>query len=346
MSRPSSSFAFFTLAAFSLVAAAQQQAAPPKPQTPRQALIEIATKGAEGISKHLTVEVQALLAKSSNKAAIGFLGSFNSMKPDKGLEAFDSGPVLFTYNDSAQHTKYEVRVDNDDMAGDQDDLQLSLHAFRDGQEQESDFGLLSPRFAVSLKQQQGIWRLSKISLGADVPIGDPAFFEKTFLKVAEGGASGLSAVTGVSSAGDVKAGTEPPRAMPPEQVVMMLGYAEDTFAGQHPETGFTCSLTALADTNQIMGVDRQVATGVYNGYRFNLSGCEGKPAGSFQITAEPVLAVAGAKAFCTDATHNVRFSEDGKGSSCLMFGKVNLWSGAGLVDFHSTEVVVHTKPDK
>jgi hypothetical protein len=322
MPRPFIAFAFFTVISFSWFASAQQQTAPPKLQTPRQALIEIATRGAEGISKHLTVEVQALLTKSSSKAALGFLGSFNSMKPDKGLQAFDSGPVLLTYNDSAQHTKYEVRVDNDDMAGDQDDLQLSLHAFRDGQEQESDFGLLSPRFTVSLKQQQGIWRLSKISLGADVPIGDPAFFEKTFLKTFDQTAAGLGVVAGATSLGEAKANSEAPRAMPPEQLIMMLGFAESTFASQHPDKGFTCSLTELAEAGKVMGIDSQVSTGVSGGYRIRLSGCEGRPAGSFQVTAEPVVAAADVKAYCTDATHNVRFSDDGKGSSCLSFGKV------------------------
>ncbi|HEX7287270.1 MAG TPA: hypothetical protein VF532_13880 [Candidatus Angelobacter sp.] len=343
MPRASIPLVFFTVVAFSLFASAQQQAAPPKPpQTPRQALVEIATKGAEGISKHLTVEVQALLAKSSNKAAIGFLGSFNSMKPDKGLQAFDSGPVLFTHNDSAQHTKYEVRVDNDDMAGDQDDLQLSLHAFRDGQEQESDFGLLSPRFTVSLKQQQGIWRLSKISLGADVPIGDPAFFEKIFLKTFDQATAGLGAVAGGTYVADSKSSSESPRAMPPEQLIMMLGFAESTFASQHPDKGFTCSLTELAEAGKVMGIDSQVSTGVSGGYRIRLSGCEGRPAGSFQITAEPVVAAAGVKAYCTDATHNVRFSEDGKGSSCLAFGKVS--SQELLMDEYA--VVSHPKTDK
>jgi hypothetical protein len=328
MPRSSISFIFLTVLAFSLFASAQQHAAPPKLQTPRQALIEIATKGAEGISKHLTVEVQALLAKSSNKAALGFLGSFNSMKPDKGLQAFDSGPVLFTYNDSAQHTKYEVRIDNDDMAGDQDDLQLSLHAFRDGQEQESDFGLLSPRFTVSLKQQQGIWRLNKISVGADVPIGDPAFFEKTFLKTFDQTTPGLGAVAGGIYVADAKPSNEATQALPPEQLIMMLGFAESTFASQHPDKGFTCSLTELAETGKVMGIDNQVSTGVSGGYRIRLSGCEGRPAGSFQITVEPVVAAAGEKAYCTDATHNVRFSDDGKGSSCLSFGKVQNESDA------------------
>ncbi|HET7872399.1 MAG TPA: hypothetical protein VFL42_07790 [Terriglobales bacterium] len=336
---------FLIVISLTLIAPGQQPPAG-RPQTPRQALTEMVNGGAEGITKHLTVEVQELLAKSNNKAALGVLTGFSSMKPDKNLQAFDSGPVLFAYTEPAQHTKFEVRVENDDMAGDQDDLQLSLHQLRDGQEQETDFGLMSSRVTVSLKQQKGVWRLSNISVGVDLAVGSPEFFKKTLMR--DGNNSGTHMGLVASAGGASVKEAAPAPSMPVEQVVMMLGYAENTFANQHPETGFTCSLTALAETNQIMGVDQQVATGVYNGYRFNLSGCEGKPAASFQLTAEPVAAAAGAKAFCTDATHNVRVSEDGKGSSCLAFGKVNNRAfDGGAVNFYSAdEVVVHNKPEK
>jgi hypothetical protein len=257
------------------------------------------------------------------------LAGFGAMKPDKDLQTFDSGPVLFTYTEPAKHSKYEVRVDNDDMAGDQDDVQLSIHEIRDGQEQETDFGFMSAQFTVSLKQEKGIWRVNNINVGLDLKVGSAEFFKKTFLRDEEKRATGMGLV---ASAGGASAKDSAPVVnMPPEQVVLMLAFAESSYANQHPETGFTCSLTALAESTQLMGVDRQVSTGVYNGYRFNLSGCEGKPAGSFQITAEPVGATAGAKAFCTDATHNVRFSEDGKGASCLSFGKTQNEADAGHV---------------
>jgi hypothetical protein len=60
----------------------------------------------------------------------------------------------------------------------------------------------------------------------------------------------------------------------------------------------------------------------YQGYRFSLSGCQDKPSGSFHLVVEPVSPTGKAKAFCTDATNNVRSSDDGSGSSCLASGKV------------------------
>jgi hypothetical protein len=70
-----------------------------------------------------------------------------------------------------------------------------------------------------------------------------------------------------------------------------------------------------------MQIDPQVNNGVYNGYRFSLTGCQGRPAGSFQILAEPAVVAPNAKAYCVDATQNLRASEDGRGATCLAMGK-------------------------
>jgi hypothetical protein len=310
-----------TTSVFSLFALAQQQAtpqqpAPPKVQTARQALIEMITKGGDAQLKHLTVEVQSLLksSKKPNALAIGM------MPPGSGFQTFETGNVLLVHDDSTSHTKYEVHVDSDDLAGDEDSMQLSIHSFRDGKEQDDELGMMSPHFTVSLKLQQNIWRVDKISVGAELPIGDPKFFAEIFLKTADGNATGLSAVSGGLYTSQTPEAPAP--AMPPEQTIQMLAAAESVFARQHVETGFTCSLSDLAEWSKMMHVDQQVITGTYDGYRFALSGCEGKPAGSFQITAEPLLARPGVKAFCTDATQNVRADVNGHGATCLATGKM------------------------
>ncbi len=304
------------LAALPLPASAQKQPTVPRPQTPRQALIEIVTNGGDSVLKHLTVEVQQMFLKPENKSAAPFLTSLSAMKPEKGLEVFETGDVLFSYSEPRQHTRLEVRVDNDDMAGTEDTLLLSLHQFRDGKEEDMGLGMANMHFSVNLKQQQNIWRLNSISVGADFPIGDPEFLQKAFLK----SAAGTGGMVGLHTTASVSTPSQPV-AMPPQQVLMFLGLAETTFARQHPETGFTCSLVDLSDTAKLMGVDQQVSSGSYNGYRFSLSGCEGKPAASFQIIAEPLTAGKDQKAYCTDATQNVRVWESG-GSGCLAFGKV------------------------
>src|SRR5262249_55312836 len=316
-------------------ALSQPQAAPHRQQTARQALIEIVTKGGDALLKHLTLEVQDAL-KANKKFNSAGLSVLNSMTPEGGLQSFEAGEVLFAYNDAAQHTKYEVHVDNDDLAGDEDSLLLSVHAFRDEKEQDPEWGPMSPHFTVSMKLQQNVWRLNTISVGAEFPVGDAKFIEKMFLKPATGAASGYSVVAG----GHVNHGTEDVASsgMPAEHVVKMLAYAESMFASQHPDVGFTCSFSELAESSKMMGVDQLVNNGIYNGYRFALAGCAGKPAGSFQITAEP-LAGNGAKAFCTDATHNLRSSDDGRAATCLTSGRVQ-----SILPGQGDMVSVHLEP--
>jgi hypothetical protein len=328
-------FCFIATSVFSLSTFAQQPAPPPKLETARQALIEIVTKGRDGLQKHLTVEVQDIL-KSNGKANALALGWMGSMTPEGGLQSFETGDVLFTYDDSAQHKKYEVHVDSDDLAGDEDSMQFSIHAFRDGKELDDEWGIMSSRFTVSMKLQQNIWRVDKISIGADFPVGDPKFFAKTLFPMASGKSSGVGAVAGfhVSQPQDA-----PVAAMLPDQVVRMLAFAENAFAPQHPETGFTCSLSDLSEWSKMMSIDPQVLSGTYNGYRFALTGCEGRPAGSFQITAEPVLAQPGIKAFCTDATQNLRADDNGHGAACLASGKV--YPPAALLPEEAVDVHVH-----
>jgi hypothetical protein len=324
------------ISALSAIAIAQKQPAPARPQTPRQALIEMITKGGDSVLKHLTVEVQEMLLQPENKASAPFIKALTSMKPENGLKAFEAGDVLFSYNDPGQHVKYEVQVDNDDLAGTEDTLLLSLHVFRDGKEEDTGFGLMSPHFSISMKQQQSIWRLDKISVGADLPVGNPEFLEKTFFRNFAGESTGIGIVPGWHESSS--ATPTQPASIPPEQVVTTLAFAEAMFARQHPETGFTCSLAELAETAKLMGVDSQVSRGSYNGYRFAIAGCEGKPAASFQITAEPITVGSGTKAYCTDATQNVRVLEGASAANCLAFGRVQAASDEGGVGWDPVSV--------
>lgn len=314
------SLCFLLLSIFSLGVFAQKQPPSPKLQTPRQALIEMISKGGDSVLKHLTVEVQEMFLKPENKAAAPMLTALTSMKPEKGLQTFEAGDVLASFTEPTQNLKYEVRVDDDDMAGTEDTLSLSLHVLRDGKEEDSGVWLLSSHFSVNMKQQQNIWRLNRISVGADFSVGDPEFIKKNFLRnetVVH--TTGLGAIAGGVEAAPAQ---NQQASMPPEQMVTMLGFAESTYARQHPETGFTCSLAELGETAKLLGVDQKVSTGTYNGYRIGLSGCEGKPSGSYQIFVELISAGTGSKAFCSDATQNVRVLEGGSGANCVAFGKV------------------------
>jgi hypothetical protein len=290
------------------------------------------TKGGDALLKHLTVEVQDAL-KASGKLNSAGLSMLNGMSAPSGLQSFEDGEVLFAFDVPIEHTRFEVHVDNDDLNGEEDSISLSLHSFRDDKEQDLAWGLMSSHFTVTMKMQQKVWRVDKISVGAEFPVGDAKFIEKALLKPQ---ASSFNVVTPRTT---VQMDSNPIQTasleMPAEQVVTMLAYAESSFAKLHPEVGFTCSLSELEESSKMMGIDQQVNSGTYNGYHFALSGCEGKPAGSFQITAEPLPASKSGKAFCTDATQNLRISDDGRGATCLASGKAQVQAGEeGQVGLH------------
>lgn len=313
--------ALLSVIIFSSLLFAQKQA-PAPPQTARQALIEIITGGQKAFGKHLTVEVQQLLAKAGPRgtAAFGMLDIPHQLGGE--IQTFETGPVLLTVNQPAEHEKLEVRIENDDLSGDEDTMELSLHVTRENSDKEpEDWENFLSHFNVNLKMQAGIWRLNKVGVGLEFPLGDPEFLQKTFLKGMDHASStGLTA-----SAGGAEASTnseKPETNFSPEQLITMMTMAEYFFARQHPDSGFTCSIADLAESGKSLGLDQQLSSGIYHGYRFSLSGCQGRPVGSFQLVAEPVDGSA-SKAFCTDATRNVRFSDDGRGATCLSAGKVN-----------------------
>lgn len=324
----------------------QSQAA--LPQTPRQALIEMIRGGGEAITKHLTVEMQQAISggktskttasahksgsggargsKSNTEylptmttsasgvgfdvAALGMLPAFAG----KNLETFETGPVFCVYTDPVKKEKMEVRVENDDLRGIEDDMQLSFHIFKDGQEQPIPF---LDGVTVGMKQQEGVWRLNEVSTTVRLRVGDPKFFEemtKAFQEPAQAPATKTTVA--------VKPAEEHPT-FPVSSMMTMLAFAEGMYAQQNPDVGFTCNLADLVSDKSggatfSQYLDPQIAGGTYNGYRFSISGCDSRPSEVFHLIAEPV---AGGKAYCINATHNLRTSDDGRGATCISAGK-------------------------
>ena len=223
--------------------------------------------------------------------------------------------MLVAMNDPRTHKKVEVHVDSDDLSGDTDNMELSLHQFRDGVEQDVAYFALLSGFTLGLKRQDNIWRLNEISVNIKVPVGDPKLLKKI-------GENGFPGMIGGKIGVDSTSKPEKPRDLAPKEAIELVGMAELTFARIHPEIGFTCTLADLAKPNAF-NLDTRIFSGEpYHGYKFTLSGCQEKPSGSFRLIAEPVSPAAGAKAYCTDATNNVRSSDDGLGSSCVASGKL------------------------
>jgi hypothetical protein len=305
-------------------------------QTARQALIDIFS-GTGDLTKHLTVEVQKEL-QSGTKAGVAFspammLGDIHSVAGSH-FKTFDTGSILLSTSNPKKHERMEIQVDSDDLNADQDTMQLSIHQFRDEKEINTPFQFIS-QISIGMKKQENIWRLNEIAIGAKFPVGDPGLFKRLVDPNILGGGGESSGMYGAN----VEVGR--PK-LNIEDIVRSLSYQEEMYASQHPEQGFACSLTDLmgeAGTAPALGLDPQVKIGLVDGFRISVTGCQGIPAASFQITAEPLSPSAGSKAFCTDATHNVRQSDDGRGPTCLTSGRVpsNRSSAPGA----HTEIVVH-----
>ena len=316
----------------------QTQAPTPPPQTPRQALIEMISGGQEGAMKHLTVEMQKSLQGDGKNSPVAQLATFDQIKATSSdFQVFETGQVLLSANDPKSNEKFEVHVDSDDLSGDTDNMDISFHQFRDGVEQDIPYAAMLSRFTVGMKKQENVWRLNELSINIKVPVGDPKLLEKFGSGMGTGMFGGKVAM---GSAGN----PETPRELSPRETITMIAFAESSFARSHPETGFTCKLSDLAKSNPF-NLDPRIFTGEsYQGYKFTLSGCQDKPSGSFRLVAEPVVAAAGAKAYCTDATNNVRSSDDGLGSSCLTSGKATAFGSEEQSIGVDTGIHVTKKP--
>lgn len=296
-------------------------------QSPRQALIEMLSGGEAPFKKHLTIEMQGKfqnLMKASLDNAPGpfqVLLGINSSSSGTKFQAFDVGPILFAFYIPQEHQRYEVTIDGDDQHGDQDTMELSVHLVRNAVEKEVPGSL---RFVVNMKRQDRIWRLNSLTMNATLPLGDPRILDKNkswwtpMITAAMGPTEDVTDTPVVMD--------ERPK-MSPLRAVRMIGMAETIYAQKHPGLGYTCTLSDLVNVGRGMDeegmykfMDAEIADGIYNGYRFTLSGCERKPARMFRVTAEPMTGRG--KAYCADSSSNPRASDDGRGVTCLISGKI------------------------
>lgn len=295
-------------------------------QSPRQALVEMFSGSQENVRKHLTLEVQNKLAELMRNYPEGTdplrtLTHSGAQGPQK-FDAFDFGPILFALNDSAHHTRLEAHVDSDELAGEEDNISVSLHSYRNGVEQEMPLGV---SFLLNLKLQEGTWRLNAVTFRAKVPVGDPRILDQSWLNPQLLGLATLSSRP--ASAGNAADPAPQTAKMTTLRAVRLISLAENAYARQHPDQGYTCGIGNLVNVGRGMDdgevykfMDPEFAGGVYNGYRFVLTGCQGNPVRSFQITAEPLNGRG--KAYCSDDRRNLRTSDDGKASTCLAQGKM------------------------
>jgi hypothetical protein len=321
---------FAVVCALSGFLAAQQKGEAPE-QSPRKAILEMFSGGEEAVKKHLTLEVQEKIRELLKSSAPGNADPIQAMTMARAaggqnLESFDTGPILFSYNNAQQHGRFEVRIDSDDLRGDRDEMQLSLHAFRNGIEEDLPIAF---QLLLSWKLQQSIWRLNTVTVSATVPVGDPRILDKSLWQGVSSiaGGEGSQAATQPSAAVRMVGGMNDQPKMTAARAVRLIGLAENIYAQKHPATGFTCAISELVDVGKGLDngepykfMDPEFAQGIYNGYRFSLTGCTGNPAKNFRVVAEPLTGTG--RAYCSDNTRDLRGSDDGSGANCLLSGKI------------------------
>ena len=307
--------------------------AQPAPQTARQALIEMLFSKTPGtFEKHLPQATRAALRKARADSGTSMLDGFSMLTGrlsavGQQIQTFEAGPTLMLIEDPQQHSKFEVTVERDDLRGEEDEIELSFHGYKDGDTQTAGTKF---RFTLSMKQEAGLWRLNAVMVAVGVSLTDPEFL-KTM-------SAGIKPTTTASVGTSQISMSSPPAALGAMSAsndfaavggLRTLNTAEVTYAAAFPAHGFTCALSDLGgmgsgagpSEHQAMLIDPRLASGRKNGYVFQLSGCNGTtPAIRYKISAVPADASSGTRAYCSDESAVIRFSADSKAESCISGG--------------------------
>lgn len=223
--------------------------------------------------------------------------------PGRKLETFDTGPVLLRSEDSYSHQVIEVSVESETDGFDEDQLQLSLHLYRGGKPHPLP---IVPTAVVTMKSEKDIWRLDDIAVNVRLPLGDREFLDS------------LTPHRRPSQLEELEATAL--------NHLRTLNTAEVSYAAVFPELGFACSIGDLGGNGEPTAnsaglIDSELSTGMLDGYIFSIEVCSGNPVNAFSITAVPEDRQSGSRAFCSDESAVIRFSEDGSGNTCLSAGE-------------------------
>jgi len=209
-------------------------------QSPRQAIVEMFSGSETQFKQHLTVEMQGRLREMmKSSSAVPLFSNPRASDPDH-FQAFDLGPILFSFNNPEQHERYEVQIESEEARGEEDVMSLSLHLIRNGMEQDIPMAV---RFVLNMKRQEGTWRLNALTLSATIPMGDPRILDKSVwpLLFAAAGDRTDSASASVID--------ERPK-LSPLRAVRMIGLAENIYAQNHPGIGYTCRMADLVNVGK------------------------------------------------------------------------------------------------
>jgi type IV pilus assembly protein PilA len=295
----------------------QAQTSSPPPQTARQALIEMfLSKNPEDFAKHLPDAARQSLIHKGETPESSFVLRISQIGRQMGssgehIETFETGPNILVSEQNDGHERVEIAVEHDSLLGEEDEIELSVHFYKDGQTESLP---VLPRLTFMLKQEKEIWRLTEVTAAAHVPLTDPDYL-KGLRKQQE-------------EANETAA----------QMRVNVIAGAEAGYAAKHPDQGFTCSLASLfahdpaGASGEGEGLyDPGQGSEEWNGYHFTLSACDGSPASKYRILAEPVDPGTETKTFCSDQSGTLKSVTSGKGPSCFSRGQVvNTQASGGI----------------
>jgi hypothetical protein len=237
----------------------------------------------------------------------------------QNIQTFETGAVMLSAEDPKTGQKADITVENDALRGDQDDIELAFHLYKNGELQRSPF---LPQITFSMKQEDKVWTLNEISVTLHLPLADPDLLKAVTEKMQASSTS--SASFGPRGGTIVQPAGSDAAVMAAMRTILT---AEVTYTTSYPTVGFTCTLSDLdgfgsgePNEHQAMLISSGLASGKRYGFVFTLSGCRGTPAASFQLTAAPNGNTFGRKAFCADQSGVIRSSDDGNPATCLSSG--------------------------
>lgn len=280
-----------------------QTSSTPPPQSARQALLEMLFgKGENDFQKHLPEDAQKTLIRkgetpeTSTILKISAIGRQMTAQGEH-VETFDTGLILLSAVMN-KHEKVEIDVDRDNLIGEADEIELSVHYYKDAQPQALP---VVPDLTFTLKQEKEIWRLTEITAAAHIPLTDPDYLK------------GLRRQQDEETELQIR-----------NRMVVIAG-AEAGYLGKHPELGYSCPLPSLflrdPGANPADVFDPGQGNDEWYGYRFTLSDCTGTPPSKFRLAAVPADPDAGLKIFCSDESGSLKFSTTGKPSNCFTHGE-------------------------
>jgi hypothetical protein len=261
-------------------------------------------KGSNDFTKHLPDEArQSLIHKGEGPdTSIALrISAFTRAMATEGdhVETFDAGPNLLVSEKLESHERTEIAVEHDSLVGENDEIELSVHIYKDGQPQ---FLPVVPRLIFTLKQEKEIWMLIEITLAVHASLTDSDY------------------LAGLRNEQD-KFNESAAR-----RRVSVIADAENAFAAAHEDRGYSCALSELfpsADNSDSAGPEGApgFASEEASGYHFALFGCSGSPATKYRIVALPLDTDSHVKMFCADQAGVVKAAAVGKTADCFRSGE-------------------------